>query len=76
MMNWSDVFSQFEMKEGEIISYATQDGIYIGAEIVKVICPLCLEEFIGNKRMAGGFISGHQIYHQFVDERADYYGGI
>ena len=75
-MNWDDVFSPFIMEEGEIISYATQDGIYLYAEIVKVICSMCLEEFIGNKREAGGFISGHQIYHQYAEERAHYYGGV
>lgn len=75
-MDWNDIFLPFIMEEGEIVSYSTIDGIYIDAEIVKVICPICLEKFIGNKREAGGFISGHQIYHQYTHERATYYGGV
>lgn len=44
------------------IKYAT--GIEMLAEIVKVSCPACGEEFIGTKRGAGGFIAGHEAYHR------------
>jgi hypothetical protein len=75
IMMWDDIFSTITMKEGDIITYATQDGVYIEAEIVKVACPQCLEEFIGNKREAGGFLAGHLHYHEFILQQAEYYGG-
>ena len=74
-MDWGDVFPTI-MKEGDTMTYATQDGVYIDAEIVRVECPVCGEEFIGNKRNAGGFIAGHTAFHQFIEERAEYYGGV
>jgi len=74
-MEWDDVVSPFIFKEGEIISYATTEGVYFSLEVVKVECPICLEEFLGNKKHAGHFISGHRIYHEFEHERAEYYGG-
>lgn len=50
---------------GDIIDIIAKDGMYKRAEIVSVTCPLCGEEFIGTKRHAGGFIAGHQAYHEF-----------
>ena len=43
------------------------DGYYKQATIVKVVCPVCFEEFLGTKRHAGGFIAGHRAYHEFDD---------
>ena len=43
------------------------DGYYKQAEIVQVSCPACGEEFLGTKRHAGGFIAGHQAYHEFLN---------
>ena len=37
----------------------------MNAEIVKVTCPHCGEEFLGTKRHAGGFVAGHEAYHRF-----------
>jgi len=54
---------------GEIIDVISQDGLYKRAEIVKVFCPACGEEFIGTKRHAGGFIAGHQAYHEFENSQ-------
>lgn len=53
----------------EIIDLLCQDGLYKRAEIVKVYCPACGEEFIGTKRHAGGFIAGHQTFHEFENNR-------
>ena len=54
---------------GEIIDVISQDGLYKRAEIVKVFCPACGAEFIGTKRHAGGFIAGHQAYHEFENSQ-------
>jgi len=51
------------MKIGEIRNFEHIGGIAIDAEIVKVCCPACGEEFVGNKWCAGGFIAGHEAYH-------------
>ena len=53
----------------EIIYLLCQDGLYKRAEIVKVYCPVCGEEFIGTKRHAGGFIAGHQAFHEFENNQ-------
>tara|TARA_R100000234_G_scaffold118009_1_gene97552 strand:+ start:626 stop:874 length:249 start_codon:yes stop_codon:yes gene_type:complete len=53
----------------EIIDLLCQDGLYKRAEIVKVYCPVCGEEFIGTKRHAGGFIAGHQAFHEFENNQ-------
>lgn len=53
----------------EIIDLLCQDGLYKRAEIVKVYCPACGEEFIGTKRHAGGFIAGHQAFHEFENSQ-------
>ena len=44
----------------KIMTIISTDGYYLQAEIVKVTCPVCGEEFLGTKRHAGGFISGHK----------------
>lgn len=54
---------------GEIMDIISQDGLYKRAEIVKVYCPVCGEEFIGTKRHAGGHIAGHQAYHEFENNQ-------
>ena len=54
---------------GEILDMICEDGVYKRAEIVKVFCPACGEEFIGTKRHAGGFIAGHQAYHEFENQQ-------
>lgn len=51
------------MKVGKIVTVEYKGGIEIDAEIVRVYCPACGEEFIGTKRNAGGFIAGHEAYH-------------
>jgi len=58
-----------EEEVGEIIDVISQDGLYKRAEIVKVFCPACGEEFIGTKRHAGGFVAGHQAYHEFENSQ-------
>lgn len=47
---WDDLVPDNIFKEGDIITYATDIGIFLEAEMVKVTCPCCLESFIGNKR--------------------------
>tara|TARA_R100000458_G_C8265031_1_gene240181 strand:- start:1047 stop:1286 length:240 start_codon:yes stop_codon:yes gene_type:complete len=49
----------------KIIDVLSTDGYYPQAQIVKVTCPACGEAFLGTKRHAGGFIAGHQAYHEF-----------
>ena len=70
--------SEDAMKDGEnlteedvseILDLLCQDGLYKRAEIVKVYCPVCGEEFIGTKRHAGGFIAGHQAFHEFENNQ-------
>ena len=75
MMEWDDITAPLLFKEGDCITYATNDGIYIGAEIVKVQCQICMEEFIGNKKAAGMFLSGHAEYHLYINEYAENHGG-
>ena len=53
----------------EILDIICQDGLYKRAEIVKVYCPACGEEFIGTKRYAGGFIAGHRAFHEFENSQ-------
>ena len=53
----------------EILDIVSQDGLYKRAEIVKVYCPACGEEFIGTKRHAGGFVAGHQAFHEFENHQ-------
>jgi predicted RNA-binding Zn-ribbon protein involved in translation (DUF1610 family) len=57
------------MKEGDIETVRTDDGVQVDAEIVRVSCPACGEEFIGTKRSAGGFVAGHSAYHEFVNSQ-------
>ena len=64
---------------GKIITIIATDGYYKQAQIVKVVCPACAEEFLGTKRNAGGFIAGHRTYHDFensFDEIVDSLGGV
>lgn len=49
---------------GDVVDIEYSGGIELNAEIVKVACPACGEEFIGTKRGAGGFIAGHEAYHR------------
>ena len=53
----------------KIMTIISTDGYYLQAEIVKVTCPVCGEEFMGTKRHAGGFIAGHQAYHEFQNNQ-------
>ena len=53
---------------GNITNIIATDGYYIQAEIVKVCCPACGEEFMGTKRHAGVFIAGHRAFHEFESE--------
>ena len=56
-----------EEEIGIIMDVIATDGYYKQAMIVKVMCPVCFEEFLGTKRHAGGFIAGHRAYHEFDD---------
>ncbi len=63
----------------EVMNVISTDGYYQQAEIVKVTCPVCGEEFLGTKRHAGGFIAGHRAYHEFINSQdiiIDNMGGI
>jgi|TARA_R100001463_G_scaffold37507_2_gene80591 hypothetical protein len=73
---WEDYAPRNIFVEGDIITYATDIGIFFEAEMVKVTCPICLEAFIGNKKDAGLFLLGHEKYHDHVDEQAENYGGV
>ena len=53
----------------KIMTIISTDGYYLQAEIVKVTCPVCGEEYLGTKRHAGGFIVGHQAYHEFQNNQ-------
>ena len=53
----------------KIMTIISTDGYYLQAEIVKVTCPVFGEEFLGTKRHAGGFIVGHQAYHEFQNNQ-------
>ena len=64
---------------GKILTIIATDGYYKQAQIVKVVCPACAEEFLGTKRNAGGFIAGHRAYHDYensFDEIVDSLGGV
>ena len=64
---------------GHILTVISTDGYYKQAEIVKVTCPTCGEEFLGTKRNAGGFIAGHRDYHEHensLDEIVGKLGGV
>lgn len=64
MMSEEGIFSTMQI--GDIIpKIITPTGIYYDTEIVQVSCPACGEIFKGTKRDAGGFIAGHQAYHEF-----------
>lgn len=68
-----------EQMVDEVMNVISTDGYYQQAEIVKVTCPVCGEEFLGTKRHAGGFIAGHRAYHEFVNSQdmiIDNMGGI
>ena len=65
----SDIHDLSEEDLDKIMTVISTDGYYLQAEIVKVTCPACGEEFLGTKRHAGGFISGHEAYHNFQHEQ-------
>ena len=54
------------MDEGDFITIEYPGGKELDAEIVSISCPACGAEFVGTIRQAGGFISGHIAYHEFV----------
>ena len=55
------------MNEGDFITIEYPGGKELDAEIVSISCPACGAEFVGTIRQAGGFISGHIAYHEFVN---------
>ena len=65
----SDIHDLSEEDLDKIMTVISTDGYYLQAEIVKVTCPACGEEFLGTKRHAGGFISGHEAYNNFENEQ-------
>jgi len=75
----SDIDDLIEDDVGRIMNVISTDGYYLQAEIVRVCCPACGEEFLGTKRHAGGFIAGHRAYHEFEnsqDTMVEQMGGI
>jgi|TARA_R110000824_G_scaffold35603_5_gene111444 hypothetical protein len=65
----SNIDDLSEDEIGVIMNVISSDGYYINAEIVKVTCPACGEEFLGTKRHAGGFVAGHEAYHNFENNQ-------
>ncbi len=56
------------MKVGDVIDkLETKEGTYFDCEVVSVSCAACGESFTGIIREAGGFIAGHQTYHEFTN---------
>jgi hypothetical protein len=75
----TEIDNLIEEDVGNIVNVISTDGFYKQAEIVKVVCPACLEEFLGTKRHAGGFIAGHRTFHEFensMDTMLEQMGGI
>jgi hypothetical protein len=75
----TEIDNLIEEDVGNIVNVISTDGFYKQAEIVKVVCPACLEAFLGTKRHAGGFIAGHRTYHEFensMDTLLEQMGGI
>ena len=66
LSNMTDI--NWKENKGKMIDVVSTDGYYTRAEIVKVACPACGEEFIGTKRHAGGFIAGHRAFHEFEND--------
>ena len=54
----TDVGDLSEEDIGHIMTIIATDGYYKQAEIVKVSCPACGEEFLGTKRHAGDSLQG------------------
>jgi len=69
MVEDTDIDDIIEEDVGNIMNVITTDGYYIQAQVVKVSCPACGEEFLGTKRHAGGFIAGHIAFHEFENTR-------
>jgi uncharacterized protein (UPF0212 family) len=69
MSNEENIDDLTEDEIDKVMNVLSTDGYYVQAQIVKVTCPHCGEEFLGTKRHAGGFISGHQVYHEFVNSQ-------
>ena len=80
MVSGSDGKRQYTEDDiGIFVTLVRDDGTYVEAEIVRVFCPVCGEEFIGTKRDAGGFIAGHRAYHEhenMSDLIAESMGGV
>ena len=75
----SNIDDLIEDDVGRVMNVISTDGFYLQAEIVKVVCPACLENFLGTKRHAGGFIAGHRAYHEFENSQdtiVDQMGGV
>ena len=64
----ADIHDITEEDIGKMIDIISTDGYYPQAEIVRVTCPACGEQFMGTKRHAGGFIAGHRSFHEFENE--------
>ena len=59
--------SKDELTVGAIVTFVGDNGVEHDAEVVSVSCPACGESFTGSKRGAGGFVAGHQAYHEFIN---------
>jgi len=62
-IKWRVLVMSKVLEVGEITDVVTEFGTELHAEIVRVFCPACSEEFIGTKRAAGGFVAGHAAFH-------------
>jgi|TARA_R110002051_G_scaffold325011_2_gene425237 uncharacterized protein (UPF0212 family) len=79
MVEDTDIDDIIEEDVGNIMNVIATDGYYLQAQVVKVSCPACGEEFLGTKRHAGGFIAGHRAFHEFENKRdviVEQMGGI
>ena len=50
---------------GKVISYETDNGTLRDERIVLVYCQICSAQFIGPIREAGGFLGGHELFHNW-----------
>ena len=55
---------------GEVVQISDNFGTTFEERIVQVFCPICFASFIGPIRHAGGFLAGHQTYHNWESEQA------
>lgn len=72
---WTEDFDEDTISEGNVLDIASVDSIKHRAEIVKVHCLVCGEQFTGAKDAAGLFLFGHRRFHLWEIELNDVLGG-